>query len=173
LWKGQERQRSAAYDCERCDELGFVEEGKRICFQIDPEDPVPLLVPIVVNGRASAEADLVEVRDQNEMLTLLCQLKESLPEVPVFILVLTYFKRVCPASLIKWNLLGFLDMEHRAREFHKLPYPGEMGDQPNVVVEAFDTIGVARSEWERDRIEKMQREVKAKVNQDRRSAQQM
>lgn len=150
--------RSAVYNCSKCEKYG----KNRICLLDSEALPYNEVVPIVVDDRVTNDGEIVEIRDIDQFLDILAELKLVIGS-SVFSIVLTYFKQVCPASLIKSTLSIFLDMEHRAKVYKSLPYDGSMGDQPNLVVEAFDVIGVARAEFERDRLVEMKKPAKTGV----------
>lgn len=100
------------------------------------------------------------MESSKRMLEILGELQEKIGAgMPVFQILLTYFRKLCPASLIDPRFHELIKMESHARDYHVLPYPGGSLDQPNLVIEAFDVISTARNWYERDRMEETRRKI--------------
>lgn len=63
-----------------------------------------------------------------------------------------FFPKVCPISLVAEfpQLDHLVSLESAASQYNQLPYDGGYLDQPIFVIQAFDAVRSARSEYERD-----------------------
>jgi len=82
--------------------------------------------------------------------------------IPPFEILRTYFidPEVCPTALIDSYLVFLIEAEQAVREYHTLPFPGGLWDQPLKLLEAFTTIRYERNQYERIRIEVMRAKSK-------------
>lgn len=127
------------------------------------ENSITVVIPFVKeDGRVDHEGEAEEVDSPKRMLEILGELQEKIGvNQPIFSILLTSFKAVCPVALIGQSHFELIKLESYARDYHVLPYPGGSLDQPNLIMEAFDVIATARSWYERDRIEEMRRRAEA------------
>lgn len=96
---------------------------------------------------------------------LLTEFRELLPGVPLFELLEKHFPDVCPRSLVNMEDVEFISMEAFCSEYGCLPDEGGMLDQLNIIVEAFNIIRGARSDYERLRQKKMEERIKRQSKQ--------
>lgn len=135
---------------------------RRECFL--ESDSITVVIPTIEEGgRVNQEGDAEDVGSPKRMLEILAELQGKISAgLPVFQILFTYFKTVCPVSLTDPSYFELIKMESHARDYHVLPYPGGTLDQPNLVMEAFDVISTARNWYERDRMKKVTEEMKRK-----------
>lgn len=108
------------------------------------------------------EGEAEELKSSGRMLEVLGELQDKIDyDLPIFKILTSFFKTVCPVALIDADDFELLKLESYARDYHVLPYPGGSLDQPNLIMEAFDVIATARNWYERDRMDEMRRRAEA------------
>jgi len=90
------------------------------------------------------------------------RIEEHYPNIPPFEALRTYFisPEVCPTSIVDPYLVYLIELEQAAREYHTLPYPGGLLDQPLALLDSFSVIRSERNQFDRVRFEKLQQKAK-------------
>ncbi len=101
----------------------------------------------------------VETLDANGIVDLASELRKLAPSLPLSVIIDRHFRSVCIKSLLDWSLHEYLDLESFCKDYGCLPFEGSMSEQPNIVIEAFNTIRAVRGNFELEK----QKEIMAKV----------
>ena len=139
----------------------------RACFL--EKDEFKLTIPILEKQAYGAKIvdNYEKVCTIDEFVETLWELEESDTELPIFLLVMKYFKNphvCCTAIGLREPYLSLLiTLESACSDYQVLPYPGGLMNQPQFIYDAFQCIRVGRNEYFRVRDE----EWKAKIKSDK------
>jgi len=68
---------------------------------------------------------------------------------------LFFLLKICPVGLPVEDELFWLDLEAHCSQYHCLPYPGGLLDQPARIMDAFAIIRSVRNRYEQEKIKKI------------------
>ena len=143
------------YNCDICRQQGWNKIRK--CY-LD-EDEFPLNIPIVDEYGTPTGGHYEEIVNKERFFQLLSEFQSYRTEEPLLNIATVYFKEVCVQSLFDSSDIEVVNLENLAKEYHIFPDAGGIFDQPNIFIEALDSIMSARNMYYRIRDEEMQKKI--------------
>src|SRR3990167_1900908 len=156
------------YDCDHCCLMGL--KKRRVCFRYDGREQ-GVVLPIIERNQHSG---LPEVRgwekqwiEAEDFFIWMAQLEEVEPYAPLFELIKQKIgyqeKEVCPTGLLFHDRMVYqaILFESFAKHYGVMPFTGGVAEQPNIILEAFETIRATQSEFESWMIVEQQRKAES------------
>jgi hypothetical protein len=156
LWRSEEQGHHLLYDCKYCHKKGWYKN--RVCFLKNNE--ILLKCPIFeIDASAQKESVKIvssEIKKMNkeDVVKKLIECHEMLPNKLVHDVITFPCMRmglnneiICPPGLFDYDSDFYVSLETAAGKYHTLPYPGSYLDQPQDIIEAFDTIRSAEARY--------------------------
>ena len=171
LWKSVRKTRAQAYDCEVCQQYQYFEN--RHCFHpLYGEEKILLPIHQFDEEFVDPQVGLqyredVEPKEEkltgDDLIDELSRISLLIPDAPIFKLLGAHYQY--PTEVCVTGLLGpmFNDIylwEERSEKYGVFPFTGGQLDQPIAMLEAFDIIRSATSQFNRDRMIEVEDEAK-------------
>lgn len=101
------------------------------------------------------------VRNLDEFIETLWEIEILQPDLPVFLLAMKHFHRVCCTAIgIREPYLSLLiTLESACSDYQVLPYGGGLMEQPQFLYDAFQCVRVGRNEYFRIRDEEWKSKI--------------
>lgn len=158
LWKNEDEDRAAAYNCRLHDNEEFTRQYGVHCYTVQDEFQIP--VPVAgPNGQLTKR----EIRTLNKeaFLKEVVKLHDFFNgDMTMWEVMLKFFRGVCPMAYFDHDIDTYVRLESAASAYNALPYEGGYLQQPNIILEAFDVIRGTRAQFEHKLHQKARREEK-------------
>lgn len=66
---------------------------------------------------------------------------------------------VCPTGLIEPGVYEWVEIESSAKEYHQLPFPGALLEQPLKAIQALNVIRSTKNLWQMRKMEKLKQDA--------------
>lgn len=134
------------YNCKHCQEVKEID--KRQCFWFGDEVQEICAEQNVDNmygNRIITKGEKYNV-SSDELISIITEIVNTYDKFSCLAACRTVFPQVCPKSLITNGIDQLLSMEAFCRDYHVPPLGASVGylDYPQILVEIFGTISVAR-----------------------------
>jgi len=155
-WKSADTSRRRIYNCEYCKQKGIID--KKHCFWEDERDDGKLLIDFkesVEEGQPLATS--YDFFDEEDLYNKIYEISlgEGYERSTNFDIAKLHFPNVCLMSLCNVEHFKWLDIESMAKEYHVLPCPGALTDQPQVMIVMLAAILQGRAEYQSKYLEDM------------------
>jgi len=168
-------QERLSYDCSTCQVMKKYEE--RQCYYLNDANNINLPV-LGEQDDFTGEYNVFPITEEKflsspEFLEYFFEISSKLyPTVPAYLALqrlhsgMGWEKEVCITGLIDVDYIKVLDWAIDCKNMSSLPYPGEYFAQPNQLMEAFQVVHTAISEYERIKITTKTKTSRAPQNPD-------
>lgn len=131
------------------------------------QEEFEIIVPETdLNGQLTQR--VTQLLNREELIEKMVDLQVNFfdEDMPMFDIWYKFFRQVCPVSLVYEfpYLDNFVTLESAASEYNTLPYEGGYLDQPLFIMDAFNAVRIARTQYERAQNEKFKREQQRQKN---------